>query len=279
MRADGAGELELGRIDIGRDHARGRDRAQQLDRHVAEAADADHDRAAARDELVERELDRVIRGERRVRERGGVARVEVAERHEQPRVGDQHVLRHAAVAAEAAARGAQLRRPLAQGLEGQAAGTAAAASPRAVDGDRLTDLEALDARSDGLDPAGVLVAERERQLVGQEPRRPLHHVQVGVTGSRAADLDEHLARSRLRHLDVPQLGRLLPLDELVRLHGRSGAPAGAGRGAGTGEQGRGDAVTLGGPHERAVRGEPRCRPRDKRARARPGRHTCVPRWK
>ena len=167
---------------------------------------------------MERELDRVVGRQRGVGQRRRVARIEIPERHEQPRVGDEHVLGHAAVAAEAAAGRAELRRALAQGLQPGPARAAAPAAPRPVDRDGLADLPALHARAERLDPAGVLVPERERQLVGQKARGPLHHVQVGVARTRPADLHEHLARPRLRHRHVPQDGRLLPLDELEGLH-------------------------------------------------------------
>ena len=228
-RPELARELELGRVDVGRDHARRRERAQQLHRHVPQAADADHDRAAAGHELRKCKFDRVIRRERGIRERSGVARVEVAERHEQPRIGDQHVLRHATVTAEAAAVGAELRHVLAQRLERQAAGAAAAAPPWAVDGHRLADVQPLDARAHRLDPPGVLVAERERELIREEPGGPLHHVQVGVTGAGTADLDEHLAGPWLRDVDVAKLRRLTPLDELVGPHRRWLVSAAPGR--------------------------------------------------
>ncbi len=60
----------------------GRDRVEDLDRHVPETAGADDERRRAGDELVERPLDRVVRREPRVGQRRGVDRVEVGERHE-----------------------------------------------------------------------------------------------------------------------------------------------------------------------------------------------------
>ena len=97
---------------------------------------------------------------------------------------------------------------------------------------------ALDARAERLDPAGVLVPERERQLVGQQARGPLHHVQVGVARTRPADLHEHLARPRLRHRYVAQ-------DRAAAATRRAGRRASAAtRAAGAEEQRGGDERAL-----------------------------------
>ena len=39
-------------------------------------------------------------------------------------------------------------------------------------------------------------------------------MEVGVTGTRTADLDQHLPWPRFGHRHVPELARLLPFDEL-----------------------------------------------------------------
>ena len=44
-------------------------------------------------------------------------------------------------------------------------------------------------------------------------------MKVGVTRSRAADLDQHLAGPRFGHRHVAELARLLPFDELEGLDG------------------------------------------------------------
>ena len=80
-----------------------------------------------------------------------------------------------------------------------AAADAVPAAPRAVHGDRLADLEAGDAGAEGVDPAGVLVAERERRVERHQARRELvEQVEVGVAHAGAADLDDDLARARGR---------------------------------------------------------------------------------
>ena len=162
-------------------------------------------------------------------ESGAASRgIEVAERQQQPRVGDEHVLGHAAVEPEAAAEGADLGLALAVVLRREAAGAAAAAAPGPVDGDRLADLQPLDPGAERLDPAGVLVAEREGQVEGHRPLRPLHQVQVGVAGAGAGDLDQDLAGAGLGNRDLAHLRRRLPGGQLVGLHGRGHPSTGQG---------------------------------------------------
>ena len=94
------------------------------------------------------------------------------------------------------------------------------AAPRAVDGDRPPLVESGDAGADGLDPAGVLVAEGERRLPGHRAGRELvQHVQVGMADPGAAHPQEHLAGSRLGTVDLPELGVLLPAGQLQSTHG------------------------------------------------------------
>src|SRR5690606_7025920 len=104
---------------------------------------------------------------------------------------------HAAVKPQPAAVSADLLLALAVVLGRAAAGAAAATAPGAVDDDRLADLEALDAGPRRLDPAGVLVPERERRVEGERAGRPLHQVQVRVAGAGAADPDQHLVGAGL----------------------------------------------------------------------------------
>ena len=56
------------------------------------------------------------------------------------------------------------------------------------------------------------------------PAGSFQQVQIGMAGTGAADLDQHLPRPRLGHRHVPQLARLLPFDELEGLHGRVLSP-------------------------------------------------------
>ena len=50
-------------------------------------------------------------------------------------------------------------------------------------------------------------------------RRDLKQVKVGVAGTGAADLDQHLARCGVGYRHLTQLARLLPFDELECLDG------------------------------------------------------------
>src|SRR5262245_27849211 len=102
----------------------------------------------------------MIGRERCVGERGGVARVEAAERHERARRWDEHVLGHGAVAAEPAAARLHLRGAQAAVLHAARAVAAEAAAPRTIDGDRLAHHDPLYARTDSGDPAGRLMPER-----------------------------------------------------------------------------------------------------------------------
>jgi hypothetical protein len=91
-----------------------------------------------------------------------------------------------------------------------------------VDGDRPAVLQAGHPGADRLDPAGVLVPQRERQLPRHGPGRELvQHVQVGVADARAADPQQHLARAGLRAVHLAQLGVGLPGGDLERAHGIS----------------------------------------------------------
>ena len=133
----------------------------------------------------------------------------------------QQVLGHATVEAEPApAPGHRGQvRTLAVGLEPVQAVPAGAAAPGTDDRDRLTAVQAPDAGAQGVDPAGVLVAERERGAPGQHAGvEVVHQVQVRVAGPSGTDLDHHLARSRLRHRDVVENRVALPRLQSQRLH-------------------------------------------------------------
>ncbi len=98
--------------------------------------------------------------------------------------------------------------PLAVVLRTAQAVVAHAAAPRAVDHDRLPDLEPAHPGAELLDPPGVLVAERERRVERQHARlEDVDQVDVGVADPGAADAHEHLARSRRRLVDLGDLGR------------------------------------------------------------------------
>src|SRR5690606_38231709 len=70
---------------------------------------------------------------------------------------------------------------------------AAPAALGAVDGERFADRHVLDAVAYGGDGAGALVAEGERQFVGQLFGAPGHDGGVGVADAGGGDPEQHLA--------------------------------------------------------------------------------------
>ena len=166
---------------------------------MAQATGADHDRGRAGHEQRQRALDRVVRREAGVGERRGLDRVEVAERHEVAGVGHQHVLRPC----RRRCRGRRPRRRARPGARSSSRSPARSggtpAAPRAVDGDRARRPRTpAHAGAERIDPAGVLVAERERRTPGQQAAfEVVHQVEVGVAGPGAADPDAHLTGAGL----------------------------------------------------------------------------------
>ena len=93
------GVVEPRLFQVHGDDLRAGDRGQDLHGHVSESTHTDDDCARSRRQVRTGNVDRVIRGQRRIRQRGRVDRVEVTQRHEEPRLGDD-ILGHAAVEAE-----------------------------------------------------------------------------------------------------------------------------------------------------------------------------------
>ena len=190
--------------------------AQELHRDVAKTADADHHHRRSWNEAMSCALDRVIRRQRGVRQRRGGDRVEVADRHQQPRRGtSRYSASPPSKPSPQPAPAARSRRS--QRFSAPAAHCAAACRiPRA----RRRAPHRLRRRPTSAtergDPAGALVPERERKLPGHRSLRPLHHVEIGVAQARRHDLDEHLARAGLGHLDVAELGLRLPAERAAR---------------------------------------------------------------
>ena len=131
----------------------------------------------------------------------------VGERDQVPRARHEHQLGHPAVGPEASAsRGhVGVLRAVAVGLQTRAAVLAPSAAPGADHGNRLAGLEPGDTVTEQVDPAGVLVPERERRPPRKDAVLELvHQVQVGVAGAGASHLDDHLARAGLGVGDLPQ---------------------------------------------------------------------------
>ena len=164
----------------------GRDRPQDLHRQVAEPADADDDRDRARAEAG-RASARIARYGVTAASVSGAA----STGSRSPSGASWRTLSTTmygampAVDAEAPAGAGQLGDPIADVLVAGLAAGARAAAERAVDGDRLTDLDARGAGPERLHPSRRLVAERERQLgVEHAGVELVDHVEVGVADAR-----------------------------------------------------------------------------------------------
>ena len=138
---------------------------------------------------------------------------EVAKRNEQSIARHEHEFRHSSVETEATAKHTDLRRVLAVVLASEAARSTTSASPRAIDDHRIAFAHRRHARAKRMDPAGVLVPERVRQLPRQLTFGPVHQMKIRVTRTRAADLDQNLTRSGLRNRGLSQLGWFPRLNE------------------------------------------------------------------
>ena len=100
--ADLEGQLECLGFDIDGDHLRGGGGAGDLDRDMSEAADADQHERGIRSELRPGSSDRVIGRQTRVGQwRGGLRAQSVRQWHQVALMGDQQIVGHPAVQAEA----------------------------------------------------------------------------------------------------------------------------------------------------------------------------------
>ena len=147
--------------------------------------------------------------------------IEVTERDEVARVGHDHQRRHAAVEPEPTAGRADLALAHAVVLEALHAAVAATAAPRPVDRHRCADLEAGDAGPERLDPARVLVTQRERRAPRQHPAvEVVHEMEVGVTRAGAADPHQHRPRPGLGLGHFRELRFVVPAGESQCAHAR-----------------------------------------------------------
>ena len=176
---------------VDRDHPGRRHLPQQLEAHVAEPSDADGDDARSGDHPGQALLDRAVRRQARVGERRGLDRIEGAEGDEMAGRGHQEALGVAPRTADAAPEG-----HVAELLLTAEAVSAVPATPATEHGDGLADLDPGRSGTEGLDPAGVLVAEcpGERRQT-QRRHRPVPQVQVRMADAAAGDPNDHFARS------------------------------------------------------------------------------------
>ncbi len=133
-----------------------------------------------------------------VGERPRLHRVEVSEGHQMARVVDDHVLGHGTGRAQSGRVDAELLGAQAVVLLALGALDARTAAPGAVDRDGLAGREPADTVAECGDGADSLVAEGQRQRVGELVGRPGHHRDVGVADARRGDLQQHLAGAGLR---------------------------------------------------------------------------------
>src|SRR2546423_14791207 len=95
---------------------------------------------------------------------------------------------------------------------------AAAATPARVDEHAIALREPGRLRAERNDRAGVLVAERERQLPRNRACRPFHDVQIAVAEAGRFDGDQHLAGTGNGSRDFVEPWLLLPLREADPAH-------------------------------------------------------------
>ena len=103
---------------------------------------------------------------------------------------------------------------------------AALAAPAAVDQHGIAYLESFCTGPESGHDAGVLMAEREGQLIRERALWPFQQVDVGMTQAGRRDPHEHLAGRWVRHRYLAQLRFCLPPQELHCAHrgGRRAAP-------------------------------------------------------
>jgi hypothetical protein len=188
-------QLVLGKIE-GDDPGRG-DRAQDLDRHVAQSPGADDHCDRARCESLEAGLDRVIRREAGVGQGDVLHRIEVAERHQMPGIVGDQVLGHRARSTETWRTDAECGGVLAVILFAERTVIAVAASPRPIDGNRIADLDADDPLTQLVDDACALVAQGQRQSERLDGLgRQAHQPGIRVARPGGSDFQPHLTGPR-----------------------------------------------------------------------------------
>ena len=170
---------------------------------MPDAADTDDRGGGAGSEAWKELLDGVVRGDPRVGVRRDLGRVDAVRQADQRALVDEHVLGEAAVARQPG----ELV-PLAVDVEPPAARHADAAAVRRMDEHGVSHRRRCHVVADRVHPAGVLVAEDDRQGQARGLHEPVLGVQVGRADPGAHDLDDDAPRAR-------RLG-LRPLHELER---------------------------------------------------------------
>ena len=190
-------------VGVDRDHGSGAQHAQQLERDVADSADADHRDGRAGSKPRHELLDRMVGGDAGVGVRRHLRRGSAGRQRQQRSLVDQHVVRKATVPRQAC----ELV-PFAVHVEAATARHAEAAAVGRVDEHGIAYLRRGDAIAHGVHPAGVLVAEHQRQPDADRVHQSLDRVEIGRADAGAADAHDDVARTA--RLGVRALDELEP---------------------------------------------------------------------
>ena len=162
----------------------------------------------------------MVRGQACIGQRCGLHGVQISERQQPMGVANQHVGRHPTVLSQARRHGGEFGLTLAVVLHPLYTTVATAAAGGSVEGDRLPDLEPGDPCSECFDPAGVLVAQRERRFEGNHSCfEVVDQVEVGMAHPGATHLQQDLAGARIWLGHITDFRIVLPLGELNCIHG------------------------------------------------------------
>ena len=226
-RGDGAGAIEhLPRAELGREGAPpwvGLDRdggaraelVQELQRDVADTADADHGGRRAGDGQVRQATHGVVRREPGIRMRRDGRRLDAVGQAQERALVDEDEVGEPAV-------DGQPRELVVHAVHvvAAAAGDAEPAAVRRVHEHRVAGGDRGDAVPDRLDPARVLVAEHARQPDADAFHQAFDRVQIRRADAGAADPHDDVARTRdLRHRPLDELERLVVGAHECRFHG------------------------------------------------------------
>ncbi len=171
----------LGTVAFHRDHARGREELDVLDGELPEAAGADHEGGRVPAQPRKGAPNRPVRGEARVRQRGGLHRVEVAQGDEVARGRDADPLRVPAVLRPTRLRGVRAQLLVARSAEGAATAAPAGVHEDVTHAVRVScDLVAEDQGQPGVEQP---VREGDVAVAHAAPQHSHQHVLSPPAGS------------------------------------------------------------------------------------------------
>ncbi len=209
------------RVGVDGDGSTRSELSEQLQRDVADAADADHDRGRARRGQMPEPSHGVVGGEACVGVRRDRGRLDAGGKRQERPLGHEDEVGEPAVD----------RQPgelvvHAEHVDTTPARDAETAAVRREHEHCVALRDGRHTRTDLLHPARVLVAEDARQRHSGRLHEPLDGVQIGRADTSAADPHEHVRRTRdLRRRPLDELERLVVRAHECRFHG---APFGPG---------------------------------------------------